>query len=63
VVEDYAVVFFGSAVFKISRLLFIAMMCAAPASSTNAAALLPSNLLGGPGLVIVHVFMLNSKST
>jgi hypothetical protein len=43
VVEDYAVVFFGSAVFKISRLLFIAMMCAAPASA-SAAAMLPSDL-------------------
>ncbi len=36
VVEDYAVIFFGSAVFKISRLLLIAMMCAAPACSSVA---------------------------
>jgi hypothetical protein len=43
VVEDYAVIYFGSAVFKISRLLLIAMMCAAP-SSTSAAALLPSDI-------------------
>ncbi len=25
--KDYAVIYFGSAIFKISRLLFIAMMC------------------------------------
>jgi hypothetical protein len=36
VVEDYAVVFFGSAVFKISRLLFIAMMCAALIGGSDA---------------------------
>jgi hypothetical protein len=29
VIEDYAVIYCGSAVFKISRLLLIAMMCAA----------------------------------
>jgi hypothetical protein len=28
VIEDYAVIYCGSAVFKISRLLLIAMMCA-----------------------------------
>ncbi len=27
VVEDYAVLYFGSAIFKIARLLFIAMLC------------------------------------
>ncbi len=40
IIEDYAVIYCGSAVFKISRLLLIAMMCAAPAfycvSSCNA---------------------------
>jgi hypothetical protein len=30
VLEDYAVIYCGSAVFKISRLLLIAMMCDAP---------------------------------
>ena len=30
IIEDYAVIYCGSAVFKISRLLFIALMCVAP---------------------------------